>query len=114
MKCERARHALRSGATAVILGDGLGARLTALKIIFFHGIGCVICDSKRSPWGYPFLWASFMRLVPTDSARLLLEQLYHVADTCADSSCFLFFGNDRYRRLLSDRTAELETKFIII
>lgn len=114
MRCERAKHALESGATAIILGDGIVARLKALKIIFFHGIGCVICDSRRSPWGYPFLWASFMSLVPTDSKRLLLEQLYHLADTCAESSCFLLFGNDRYRRLLADSNSELETKFIIL
>ena len=114
MRCERAKHALESGATAVILGDGIAARLKALKIIFFHGIGCVICDSRRSLWGYLLLWASFMRLVPTDSERLLLEQLYHLADTCAESSCFLFLGNGRYSQLMSDSKAELETKFIIL
>ena len=114
MRCERARHALESGATAVILGDSLRSRLMALKIILFHGIGCVICDRRKSPWGFVFLWVSFMRLVPTQSGRLLFEQLCHVANTCSDSSCFLFFGRDEYKDLLDSCHGELESRFIII
>ena len=113
MRCERARHALSSGAVSVILGDCFSARMLALKIILLDGKACVICDTKKSIFGYIFSWGCFWQLVDAENERLIFEQLCDLADMCEDSVHFLFARKPRSERAIDLYKNALECKYIL-
>lgn len=113
MRCERARQALSSGAVAVIVGDCFSARMLALKMMLRDGRACVICDTKKSIFGYVFSWVSFWQLVETKNERLVCEQLCDLADMCEDSMHFLYSRKSHYERTVALNKSVLECKYII-
>ena len=113
MRCERARQVLSSGAVSVILGDCFSARMLALKMILLDGKTCVICDTKKSVFGYIFSWVCFWNIVGAENERLVCEQLCDLADMCEDSMHFLVACKPRYKRAIGKYQNTLECKYIL-
>ena len=111
MQGKRARRYLSENALCVILGDALTSRLLAMGLRSFKGLGCVICDRRRSPWGYAFPVGVFYRLY-ADEAELVCQQLTDVSEEGGEQIKLLLPSKAQYSAVMSDKRDILECRYL--
>ena len=109
--CDRA--VFEGGELAVILGDGVVARLNALALRVLCGVGTVICDTKSSPWRFFLPFGSFYTLIPSEQPRILFDELSDISCLAGSSLLFLLSKNERYKSLVKQIEEDIESRFII-
>ena len=109
--CDRA--VFEDGELAVILGDGVTARLCALCLHALCGTVAVICYVRRSRARFVLPFGNFYQITESDQPMLLLEELCHISFLGKSSLLFLMAKKQRYDKLLEQIREDVESRFII-
>ena len=109
--CDRA--VFEDGELAVILGDGVAARLCALCLHALCGISTVICDARMSRARFVLPFGNFYHITESDQPMLLLEELCHISVLGKGALLFLTVSKPRYDKLLEQIREDVESRFII-
>ena len=96
-----------------LLGNSKKAHGLSLRIYKKFGIISVICDSRRSFWDILDPTSMTALLAPTDSSRLISEQLLSLTDETFGSLPLLIPMSEEYARSISCERETLERRFII-
>ncbi|MBP3315636.1 MAG: hypothetical protein J6M03_07410 [Clostridia bacterium] len=103
----------RSYFLPFILGNGGRSHGLSQRIFNKYGIVSLICDSRRHALDFLDFSSRSIRLCPTDSPRLLCEQLMALAEQSPYMLPLIIPITDEYARMTNAVRDVLETRFII-
>ena len=103
----------RSYFLPFILGNGGRSHGLSQRIFNKYGIVSLICDSRRHALDFLDFSSRSIRLCPTDSPRLLCEQLIALAEQSPYMLPLIIPVTDEYARMTDEVRNILETRFII-
>lgn len=103
----------RSYFLPFILGNEGRSHGLSQKIFNKYGIVSLICDSRRHALDFLDFSSRSIRLCPTDSPRLLCEQLIALAEQSPYTLPLIIPVTDEYARMTDTVRDVLETRFII-
>ena len=96
-----------------LLGNCKRSHGLSLRIYKKFGIISVVCDSRRSFWDILDPTSMTAVLAPTDSARLIAEQLLSLTDETFGTLPLLIPMSDEYADAVLRERETLEKRFII-
>ena len=98
-----------------MLGDGFAARIAAARLYFKFGVQSVICDEKQSRWRFLIGFGGFYKIIKSSEKRLIVEELYHIADASGGGSLFLTPCGSEFSRVVYDPDVidSLELRFTV-
>lgn len=103
----------RSYFLPFILGNEGRSHGLSQRIFNKYGIVSLICDSRRHALDFLDFSSRSIRLCPTDSPRLLCEQLMALAEQSPYMLPLIIPVTDEYARMTNAVRDALETRFII-
>ena len=103
----------RSYFLPFILGNGGRSHGLSQRIFNKYGIISLICDSRRHALDFLDFSSRSIRLCPTDSPRLLCEQLIALAEQSPYTLPLIIPVTEEYARMTDEVRNILETRFII-
>ena len=103
----------RSYFLPFILGNEGRSHGLSQRIFNKYGIVSLICDSRRHALDFLDFSSRSIRLCPTDSPRLLCEQLMALAEQSPYMLPLIIPVTDEYARMTNAVRDVLETRFII-
>ena len=103
----------RSYFLPFILGNGGRSHGLSQRIFNKYGIVSLICDSRRHALDFLDFSSRSIRLCPTDSPRLLCEQLMALAEQSPYMLPLIIPMSEEYARMTNAVRDALETRFII-
>lgn len=115
MISKTAEEALDSFVVPIMLGDGFSARMAAARLYFKFGVQSVICDEKQSRWRFLIGFGGFYKIIKSSEKRLIVEELYHIADASGGGSLFLTPCGSEFSRVVYDPDVidSLELRFTV-
>ena len=96
-----------------ILGNTKQSHKLSQRIFNKYGIVSLICDSRRHALDLLDFSSRSIRLCPTDSPRLLCEQLIALAEQSPYMLPLIIPVTEEYARMTDEVRNILETRFII-
>lgn len=96
-----------------ILGNNSAAHKLASRILRKFGIVSLICDDHRSALDLIDMSSRTVVLTPTDSPRLIAEQLISLAAQSSYTLPLIIPADDRYAKAVESEREMLEHTFII-
>lgn len=96
-----------------ILGNNSAAHKLASRILRKFGIVSLICDDRRSALDLIDMSSRTVVLTPTDSPRLIAEQLIALAAQSSYTLPLIITTDDRYTKAVKSEQELLERTFII-
>ena len=102
----------RSYFLPFILGNEGRSHGLSQRIFNKYGIVSLICDSRRHALDFLDFSSRSIRLCPTDSPRLLCEQLMALAEQSPYMLPLIIPVTDEYARMTNAVRDALETRFI--
>ena len=96
-----------------ILGNTKQSHKLSQKIFNKYGIVSLICDSRRHALDFLDFSSRSIRLCPTDSPRLLCEQLIALAEQSPYTLPLIIPITEEYASMTDTVRDVLETRFII-
>lgn len=103
----------RSYFLPFILGNEGRSHGLSQRIFNKYGIVSLICDSRRHALDFLDFSSRSIRLCPTDSPRLLCEQLIALAEQSPYTLPLIIPITEEYARMTDTVRDVLETRFII-
>lgn len=103
----------RSYFLPFILGNEGRSHGLSQRIFNKYGIVSLICDSRRHALDFLDFSSRSIRLCPTDSPRLLCEQLMALAEQSPYMLPLIIPVTDEYARMTNAVRDVIETRFII-
>lgn len=103
----------RSYFLPFILGNEGRSHGLSQRIFNKYGIVSLICDSRRHALDFLDFSSRSIRLCPTDSPRLLCEQLIALAEQSPYMLPLIIPMSEEYARMTDAVRDALETRFII-
>ena len=103
----------RSYFLPFILGNGGRSHGLSQRIFNKYGIVSLICDSRRHALDFLDFSSRSIHLCPTDSPRLLCEQLMALAEQSPYMLPLIIPMSEEYARMTDAVRDALETRFII-
>jgi hypothetical protein len=96
-----------------IIGNGKQAHRLSRKIFHKYGIVSLICGERRTLSDLLDYSCRFLRLCPSDSPRLLCEQLIALSEQSPYTLPIAIPANTRYETMINEARELLEQKFVI-
>ena len=113
MISEDTREALGMGVVPILLGDGLAARILAMRLLFKYGIQGVICDSHQSLWRFLVPFGSFFETVEVVSSEFLCAELERIIGYSEGGLLMLSPCKGGFAALAKEAKDEIETRFVL-
>ena len=113
MISEDTREALGMSVVPILLGDGLVARILAMRLLFKYGIQGVICDSHQSLWRFLVPFGSFFETVEVSSPAFLCAELERIIGYSDGGLLVLSPCKDGFCALVRAVRDEIEARFVL-
>lgn len=113
MTARETKELLGENYIAVILGNGISAHLSALRLYNRYRVVSVLCGRGEGPLNLLNFVCGFLQLDFRKNSRLSVEKLLDLAEYHSDCATVLFPVSKESELFISENIDALECKYII-